>query len=122
MFPTESFTGVTEAQGMTLPTSLRIVIRRQLTWVNPAYIKNPDLEWEPPSKPSAPVRFSEPHFAHARHHGNLITSPRRRGWSEGSQTQRRNSRQGWLTPWQAGTALRAVAEQPGSLQAWVLAG
>lgn len=107
MFPTEPFTGVIEAQGMTLPASLRIIIRRKLTWVDPTYVKNPDLEWEPPSKPPAPVRFSEPHFVHAHHHENLITSPRRRGWSKGLQTQRRNSRQGWLTPWQAGATPRA---------------
>lgn len=104
------------------PACLRsAVVHRQLTWVDPACVKNPDLEWTPSSKLPAPVRFSEPRFVHAHHHGNLRTSPRRQGWGEGSQTQRRKSGQGWLTPWQAGTAPRAVAEQPCSLQAWVLA-
>lgn len=95
------------------PARLRsAVVRRQLTWVDPACVKNPDLEWTPSSKLPAPVRFSEPRFVHAHHHGNLRTSPRRQGWGEGSQTQRRKSGQGWLTPWQAGTAPEPSQSSP----------
>lgn len=35
-----------------------------------------------------------------------------------SSTQMRNSRRGWLTPWEAGGYPRALSEQPDSSQDW----